>query len=368
MEVVTSYVDRIRIYEYVLNRIEYRFSEEEPDQAYYRTYLTNDLMQYILSDRDNVVINAKISEVVGQLPMRLSKSKFFEYLEEAFTLYHGAQKKTIDDFVYALKTTAMLDKAKEFESLFPEIHDIYTTLANADYTNLTESEYHRLKGTLTIGVEQMSECADMFVLLAQMINNAYTIILTRKHTLGVVEETNHAMSIIGAVKAGFDHAMADLDDNILEKFVLFEGKQERIMAIVSQSDFAIDFARANFKTQIKAQNLEEIYLALVSVTKLQSGSDFVNLSMDCEDLEVPDNSYADKACRSLITQLSTLFQQQPQIVRRAVMSSVLAQLPVFFNSTEEIQQYINLSLEQCNDSAEQMAVIEVMKMIIQQAL
>ena len=54
-----------------------------------------------------------------------------------------------------------------------------------------------------------------------------------------------------------------------------------------------------------------------------------------------------------------------QIVRRAVMSAVLSQLPVFFNNTDEICNYINLSLEQCNDKAERAAVIEIMKMIIQ---
>ena len=106
-------------------------------------YLTNDLMHYILADKDNVVINSKISEVVGQLPMRLSRSKFFEYLKDAFSLYHGAQKGTIDDFAYALKTTAMLHKTKGFDTLFPEMYDIYQTLANADYANIEEAQYRR---------------------------------------------------------------------------------------------------------------------------------------------------------------------------------------------------------------------------------
>ncbi len=70
MEVVTAYVDRLRIYEYVLNRIEYRFKDEEFDDAYYNNGLTNDLMHYILSDKDSVAVNNRISEVVEQLPMR----------------------------------------------------------------------------------------------------------------------------------------------------------------------------------------------------------------------------------------------------------------------------------------------------------
>ena len=53
-----------------------------------------------------------------------------------------------------------------------------------------------------------------------------------------------------------------------------------------------------------------------------------------------------------------------QSVKRAVMAAVLSMLPVFFNNTEEIQDYINSSLIQCSDEAEKKAVVEVVRMII----
>ena len=46
------------------------------------------------------------------------------------------------------------------------------------------------------------------------------------------------------------------------------------------------------------------------------------------------------------------------------MATVLSMLPVFFNNTEEIQDYINSSLIQCSDEAEKKAVVEVIKMIV----
>lgn len=365
MEHVTSYVDRLRIYEYVLNRVEYRFTEEEPDEDYYGMYLTNDLMHYIFSDKDNVVINSKISEVVGQLPMRLSRPKFYEYIRDAFTLYHGAQKGTVNDFVYALKTSAMIDTIREGENFFPEMDDICATLANADYKNITQEEYQRLKGALTIGSEQMNDIADLFVLLAQIVNDAYTIILTYQDDLGLVEEVETAKDIITSVNNAFIQNQSEIEEDVIDKFTLFEGKQERIMSVVSQCDFAVEIARANFKEQLDQMNLTSTYAALSDTMKLQSGSDFVNLVVSEEKNEVPDDSFADEACKSLIDELDKEFQEQPQIIRRAVMSAVLSQLPVFFNSTQEIQEYINLSLEQCHDKAEKMAVIEVMKMIVQ---
>ncbi|MBQ4284346.1 MAG: hypothetical protein IJB96_10525, partial [Lachnospira sp.] len=178
MEVVTAYVDRLRIYEYVLNRVEYRFVDKEFDEQYYNTYLTNDLIHYILSDKDNVVIHSKIAEVVEQLPMRLSRNKFYDYLRDAFSLYHGAQKGTIDDFVYSLKTTAMLNVPEGFESMFPDTRELLNVLENADYAALDEAAFDNLTGALSLAVEKMTSCADAFVLLAQLVNDLYTVVLT----------------------------------------------------------------------------------------------------------------------------------------------------------------------------------------------
>lgn len=83
MESITDYVDKFKIYEYVLNRVEYRFKDDELDEEYYNTYMTNDIMHYILSDKDNVSINGRISEMVGQLPIRMSKARFYDHIKDA---------------------------------------------------------------------------------------------------------------------------------------------------------------------------------------------------------------------------------------------------------------------------------------------
>ena len=301
MEVITAYVDRLRIYEHVLNRVEYRFNEGELDYDYYNIYMTNEIMHYILSDKDNVVINGKISEIVGQLPVRMLKDRFFEHIRDAFTLYHGAGKDSIDDFYYTLSTSAMLSGEAGFDK-FPDVYDIYNTLAGADYRNIDKDEYARLKGALDIATEKMTDYADVYVLLTQVVNDALTIVLTRRNTLDRIEE--------------------------LKNYEL-----------------------------LSADN------ALSKTLKLQSGSDFVKLESEVF-AEIPDNSYADETAEKLIMELDDSFKNMNVMVKRAVMASVLSSLPVFFNNTEEIQAYINNSLMQCNDDAEQKAVVEIIKTMI----
>ena len=363
MESVTSFVDRLRIYAHALNRIEYRFRDDEFDKEYYNTYLTNDLMHYILSDKDNVVIHSKIAEVVGQLPMRLSRNKFYEYLRDAFSLYHGAQKGTIDDFAYSLKTTATIHKPEGFDEIMPEMHELVGLLENADYTSLDKDEYKKLHDALQIGAEKVTDLADYFVLLAQMVNDLYTILLTGGYTVGEVEETNLAFSIIEQIVMAHN-GKEELSEDILEDFTRFEGKQERILSVISQCDYAVDMVIDEYKEEAEKCNLLTVYEALKKVSLLQSGSDFVELEKDKSSEEVPQDLYADEVCESLIDDLKTFFESASVPVRRAVMATLLSQLPVFFNNTDEIQNYINVSLMQCTDDAEAAATVEVLKLII----
>lgn len=362
MESVTDYVDKFRIYEHVLNRVEYRFRDDTFDSEYYNTYMTNDIMHYIFSDKDNVSINARISDIVGQLPVRMSKGKFYDHISEAFTLYHGAQKKTIDDFYYSLSTSAMLGKAAMDNGFFTDMHDIYVTLEKADYKNIDSAEYTRLKCALDIATEKMSNAADIYVLLAQIVNDLYTIILSENNTVGDSTEVMTSKDIIKKSRAVFEEE-EDLDE-IAALFEVFEGKQEHILETITAADFATQYATGNLKDELTKLAIDEMYADLEVIQKLQSGSDFVDITPKEYFDEIPDDSYADMTAERFIKELDELFASKEVSVRRAVMAAVLSMLPVFFNNTEEIQDYINSSLIQCSDEAEKKAVVEVIKMIV----
>ena len=111
MESITDYVDKFKIYEYVLNRVEYRFKDDELDEEYYNTYMTNDIMHYILSDKDNVSINGRISEMVGQLPIRMSKARFMIILKMHLRCITEHRNRQLMIFYYSLSTSAMLKDA-----------------------------------------------------------------------------------------------------------------------------------------------------------------------------------------------------------------------------------------------------------------
>ena len=360
MEKVTNIVDRLRIYEYVLNRIEYKFKDSEFDYDYYNTYLTNEVMHYILADKDNVVINTKISEIIGQLPMRMSKGKFFDHIEDAFSLYHGATKSSIDDFYYSLSTTAMLKDLGDI-SCFKELATALDKLSNVKYGDVTKEEYEELKKAFDFASANINNIADGYVLLTQVLNDFLTISLLREYSLGNNEELTLATKII------LDTCTAAITrtgmDSIAENFTEFEGKQEKLLENITSSDYIIDYVNKELTNELD-DYLKAGYENLLKVTKLQSGSDFVSLFVDESAEEIPDNSYADDTAKKLIKELDESFKGMENLIKRAIESSVLSNLPVFFNDTKEIQDYINSSLISCSDLAEQKAVVEIIKSVV----
>lgn len=84
---------------------------------------------------------ARLPEIVYQLPVRMSKDRFFDYLKDAFSLYKVAQKGSVDDFVYALRTVSMLDIPAGIDESFPDVRDICKELKEADYRNITKDEF-----------------------------------------------------------------------------------------------------------------------------------------------------------------------------------------------------------------------------------
>lgn len=387
MSVVISFVDQLRIYEYVLNRVEYRFKDKEQypfDKEYYNTYLTNDLIHYIFSEKDNVVVNSKIAELVGQLPMRLSKERFFSYIREAFSLYHGAQKGSIDDFDYLIRSTALLSVSKKqtenkviVEQDFDEYKKIMDILVKTDYKTIDVTMYNTLNKELKIGIEKINELSDNIVLLIQLINDLYTVALMKEYSIGSTTQTVLAKEIIESINnqcfGSPDRVASDNDssyshelfEKIADKFIAFEGVQENILSITQKNEYVLDDAWDMYKDKLDTFGVNALFQSLKMVTKLQSGSDFAMLDSDASYMEIPDNSYADTVCERLIDDMQKVFKNLGQPVKRAVMAAVFSQLPVLFNNTDEIQHYINMSLIQCSDEAEQMAAVEILKSIME---
>ena len=71
MQVLTGYVDHFVVYEYILNRIQYRFDEQKAMME--DTEFAQEILNVVFSSQDNAVIQDYVHMVEGQLPMLMTR-------------------------------------------------------------------------------------------------------------------------------------------------------------------------------------------------------------------------------------------------------------------------------------------------------
>ena len=99
MEVLTAYTDLFILYEYILNRLEPKFEPQTEDaEEMDNDAVAWEILQWSFSDEEHSLINERIKEMLSCLPVRMTKGKINELIENAFALYKDADRQSIDTF------------------------------------------------------------------------------------------------------------------------------------------------------------------------------------------------------------------------------------------------------------------------------
>lgn len=362
MEILTSYTDRFQIVEYILNRVEYRFSDSGFGEAYYNDKFEKDIYRYITSDKDNSVINMKLSQVIAQVPMRLSKNKFYDMLKDSFSLYKGNEKQGVDDFLYMIRTAGTLFEPEGFDTEFPTLNKYFKSLNNIDVENITKEKYEEYRAELDKASAMIEEYADFFVMITEVLNDVYSIALNF-NAMTDINESDKLNDIISDSYSLIEGHELDAE-KIAESFVLFEGLQERLSAKIFNPESAMDEIISINESVIKGSEYEAALKKLSVTARLQSASTFAKLQDDDDKKELADEAYINNVVDELVVEFSKLFENTDRYKKRAVMALVISNLPAFFNNLEEFKQYVHIALSQCTDVAEKQACMALINLLI----
>ena len=353
IEVLNAYVDGINVYEYVLNRLERRFvtgvkiqeSEEE---------VVSKVMQYIWNSKDTVVINGRIMEVIGQLPIRLTRNKFYNMVSDSLSIYIDGDRSALDNMMYLLRTSSLVQVPDDMENGMEELCQMLLTLKEADYTALTEEEYKKLSRIIEEAVQMVTDLIGDCVSLMELVNDLYMIELTRKDAFVDVEEEDILKYIISGVLEKFKKEdWTEIDDDITGKLVFLEGRQEKLYEKYLKYESVDEFAEEPYKDILR------------KIAVLLSGSSFASLEETEDADEKADRRYVEKTAENYFEELNQLFQGMKKPVVRAVMSQALSKLPVCFNSAHEIESYIRRSLDSCTDICEKETCMELLLELVE---
>lgn len=366
MQVLTGYVDCFVVYEYILNRIQYRFEERDPLPE--DTEFAQRVMNFIFGSQDNVTINDNLRLVIGQLPMRMTRRHYFDLIRDCISVYKGSDVSSLEGFLYMFRTSAMLYHDPGQDKYFTEFAPVIKELAETDFENMDQQLYELYAEKIRVNASRLNELSDLYMQIGQLINETYTIVTAAPYCEEVekMEAADCVVQGIHALFTGQDQAevwqqtkeVLSTEEEKLDwlgtKLPLMEGKQEKLYDAVNVAEAALDELIQSRKDAIANLGLTEAFTYLHELSMLNSNSVFAPL-VEEENTEKVTAELAEEVTEQLIGELKESFQGQSRMLRRAVMAGTVEKLPTFFTSAQEVADYIIQSLNQCDDEAEKYA-------------
>lgn len=363
MDVLTMYTDKLQVYEYILNRKELEYAEqyEEINEEQF----VQSAIQYIFGSKDNYMINEAIKQVISQLPVRMTKNKYFDVLRESLASFKGGNMDSLDTYLYMIKTCAMLYHSKGEESHYTNLREVVEELQTAEYKTLSKAKYLDLCELLVDTASYITEVSDLLMVLQQVVNNLYVYVLTKPYA----EQVENQAACFGMLRLSYEaieEDMTDLtEDRYIELVAQIEGKQEELFEECQILLAGFTTVCDGYTEAVEAVNETKLAATLQLCQQLSDQSAFIDFRKAVDMREVDEVVLASVA-KQLEEEVKEVFKNNQQCVNRAIMANTLDKLPVFFNNTEEVISYITNAVELCSNKEEKTASMRLILDMIEE--
>lgn len=364
MDVITSYRDLFEIYEYTLNRVEYRFkSIEDIDEIEDDEEFAKIVLRYIFDSDDNVQINEFIKEVIGQLPIRITRQKFFDYLRDGLYELNGVEEDTLDTYIYIIRSRATLDITDNIKGEYPQLWSKKEDLEKLDFKKITQKDYDDTSASLEeIGLF-IDTISTAYYVLMEIINKLYASLICSPYANTVSneykEQETAAIYIIDNInKVFYEDETGEPSEDILNKFELLEGYQENMDYDLMSFDDGISHINTYHRDLVESLMEEKLLNVLLTSKDLLSASIFIDLKKE-KEVKLVDKDKIQKEIDKLIEDLDNKFKNTDRMIVRAIMANTINRLPVFFKNHTEVMDYVLYSLNKCTDKAEKYACKDI---------
>ena len=110
-----------------MNRVERRFDETLPVAELSEEDFVHQVMGFLTATDDAATMNRRIQEVIGQLPVRFTRQKYYGMVREALSAYIGADSEALENIMYLLRTGAMVGLDTDKKTEYPELQAMLET-------------------------------------------------------------------------------------------------------------------------------------------------------------------------------------------------------------------------------------------------
>lgn len=349
---VACYTDNFRIYEYIINRT-------KPVDASTLKPMNNDaaardILSGIFAGKDNGLINENIKLALSQLPLRMTKNRFFDILEEALRKYIDTDSSALERELYMIRSTSGLC-AVEGEGI-PKLDRRLELLIDTDYSNISEEDFAAAEETLKDAVTLLNDMSEFLQAAEQIVNLIMIMMMcyprvTDSDRADVKDMTILTDEAVEGFETGIKKNMSPEALACLETLEgQFEPMADRLTKIQSRVSAAY---KGNNAIETPA-----IVYELDKCERLLSPSVFAELE-DSESHMLSEKEVLAEV-KKLQNDFAAVLSGAPKIVNRARMAGALSQLPVFFDSRTDVMNYVRESLDGCRDQYEKMVAVNLL--------
>lgn len=362
MEVYTSYTDRLVCYDYVLKRMRLDFAMDADTQnelnAIHEEEFMQRLMTYAAGNRDQTVIRERFQMLMGEIPVHMTKSKFLEKVNGAITLYNGSDKSSLDEFVYMIRSAAMLLSPEDDEFGDEKIHNFLKRMKEINLNELQPATYLSLCDELEDLSRVIMQVTDFFYSLQKVVNGLYAFCLSRLKEAESTETEKICYDVLNQIVSGKRQE---------DSLVCLEGKIEKCVERSSILEAVLFETKSSNRDKLEQLGLYEDFTVFATTANLLSDSLFIDLERKNTD-ELVDMSQIKNVSATLSNELSEQLSSLPKQVKKAVMATVLEKIPVDFNRASEMEEYIRTNLLGCQNYSEKSVVMLELKDMMDEAL
>ncbi len=351
MDGFTSYTDQLIGYDYVLKRKKLHYTTDntvrkEVESLDEEEFL-RELMMYLVGNKDRSVVRDRLQMLMGQIPVHMTKQKLLEKINEALTLYKGSDKASLDSFVYMIRSSAMLHKVNAGVESSQHIEAFIETLAGMDFTDMSAEVYEETTEELEEVTQEILGLTDYYYSLQKVINGVYALALACQYKTEDSQLYKDCVEILENVAKG------GLDDTSLVKL---EGKIEECVEKAGYLEAVLFEVKSAYRELLTELDLLAAFEDYARIANLLSDSLFIDLEKVQEEEEV-DADMLKRVYAELSEELSVAMAGMQRPLKKAVMAAILEKLPVDFDDTKQIEEYIRVHLFGCQDFSEKGVVL-----------
>ena len=352
MDILTAYTDLFILYEYIINRLEAVFEEKEEPAVMDNDAVAKEILQWIFAEEEPALVNEHIKEMLSCLPVRMTKGKFLELVENAFSIYEESDCRSVDMFDYMLRSASGLYTPKGMAKSYSKLDKVKKIFESKSFAELTKEEYEERKAVLAEGTEYIRNATECLSGIQAVANALLTVLLTKQYfTLSAERASARPMEITRLLLSG-----EPVDTELL--FAGAETEMETISGEITGLEASLAYVKENLEKQIGELMLSVVYQRLLTVQRLNSSSAYAALT---EAVEAEKEGYLKKIKEEFLVDIREALENGSRLRNRAVMAAVLRELPVFFNNHTEVMNYVRNALDGCRDEKEKQISVELLR-------